>query len=413
MVNNVKKTAIGLLPTSWEVRRIKEVCDTTSGGTPSRSKTEYYDLGTIPWIKTGELNHKYIFDTEEKITEVALQQSSAKLVPENSVLMAMYGATIGKTSITKVEATTNQACCVMISKGKLEPEFLYYVLSLNKEKIIALGAGGAQPNISQQIIREIEIPLPSQKEQQKIVTVLSNVDRAIEKTGIIIKQTEEVKKGLMRQLLTKGVGHTKFKKTAVGEIPEEWKLMKQSDFCTFYNGRAYKQSEFREAGTPVIRIQNLTGGKNYVFSDLILEENKYVESGDLIYAWSATFGPYIWEGPKAIYHYHIWKIICNENLVDKQFLFYRLHYVSSETNNQKNGSVFAHLTKSFMENYMIALPPLKEQRKIVSILSAIDQKISLEKTYLNKLKYLKKGLMQSLLTGKVRVNFDETEGTQV
>ncbi|MCT8744461.1 restriction endonuclease subunit S, partial [Glaesserella parasuis] len=91
-----------------------------------------------------------------------------------------------------------------------------------------------------------------------------------------------------------------------------WKEYKLGEIATFYNGRAYKNTEFKVSGTPIVRIQNLTGEGKIVYSDLNLDENKYIDYGDLIYAWSATFGPYIWKGEKSIYHYHIWKIICNE-----------------------------------------------------------------------------------------------------
>nr|WP_245251029.1 restriction endonuclease subunit S [Virgibacillus litoralis] len=212
----------------------------------------------------------------------------------------------------------------------------------------------------------------------------------------------------MQQLLTKGFGHTKFKETPIGEIPEEWEVLKQGDVATFFNGRAYKQKEFVKEGTPVVRIQNLTGGGNYVYSNLELNKNKYISTGDLVYAWSATFGPYIWQGPEAIYHYHIWKIECG-NKIDKMFFYYRLHFLSNESNNQKSGAVFAHLTKSFMESYEIALPPINEQEKIVTILGSIDKKITSEEQKCVKLKFLKQGLMQDLLTGKVRVPIDNEE----
>ena len=294
-MNDVKKTIIGLIPDDWKVKKIKDVCDTTSGGTPSRSKPEYYESGTIPWIKTGELNQKYIFDTEEKIKEIAIQHYSAKLIPKNSVLMAMYGATIGKTSITKIEAATNQACCAMISKGEIEPEFLYYVLSFSKDKIISLGAGGAQPNISQQIIRELEIPFPLQGEQRKIAAILSSVDEAIEKTEAIIEQTEKVKKGLMQQLLTKGIGHTKFKKTEIGEIPEEWEV-KSIDELVFVNPESLSNKtneeyefEYIDIGS-VERTGKIGETVRYQFKNSPSRARRIVRTGDTIIS---TVRPYL------------------------------------------------------------------------------------------------------------------------
>ncbi|MEN5406556.1 restriction endonuclease subunit S [Aliarcobacter butzleri] len=107
-------------------------------------------------------------------------------------------------------------------------------------------------------------------------------------------------------------------------MKSEWEKVKLGDIAEFINGRAYKQTEFKESGTPIVRIQNLTGIGNTVYSDLTLDANKYIDKQDLIYAWSATFGPYIWKGPKSIYHYHIWKLIPKEEKAIKYFIYYKL-----------------------------------------------------------------------------------------
>ncbi len=198
-----KMTEIGEIPVEWKVKQIIQVSDTTSGGTPSRSKKHYYQSGNICWVKTGELGNKYIYDSEEKITDIAVKESSAKLIPINSVIVAMYGATIGKISINKKEVTTNQACCSITCKQEvINYEFLFYNLSFYKEKLIDLGAGGAQSNISQQIIKSFKITVPSLKEQNKIANILSSVDTQIEEYENKKKKLEELKKGLMQKLLT-------------------------------------------------------------------------------------------------------------------------------------------------------------------------------------------------------------------
>ncbi|MBK5241940.1 restriction endonuclease subunit S [Clostridium sp.] len=197
-----KETEVGIIPKAWRVNRIIDVADTASGGTPSRSKKEYYENGIIPWVKTGELGKKYIYDTEEKITQEAIKKSSAKLIPINSVLIAMYGATIGKTSITKNVVSTNQASCAVICKlSQLDYEYLYYISSFYKEKLIELGAGGAQPNISQQLIKEFKIPVPNIKEQKNISDILSTFDRKIEQYEIEKQKYQQLKQGLTQKLL--------------------------------------------------------------------------------------------------------------------------------------------------------------------------------------------------------------------
>ena len=198
-----KKTEIGEIPDEWEVKKIIDIATTTSGGTPSRAKKEYYENGIYPWVKTGELYNKYISETEEYITEDALKKSSAKLVQEGAVIIAMYGATIGKLSIAKRSVTTNQACCSIICNDNIcYNEYLYYRLDFEKENIINLGAGGAQPNISQDIIKSYKLAIPSIVEQQRIALILSEIDEKIDEYENKKQKLEEIKKGLMQQLLT-------------------------------------------------------------------------------------------------------------------------------------------------------------------------------------------------------------------
>ncbi|MBV6492770.1 MAG: hypothetical protein LDLANPLL_00769 [Turneriella sp.] len=157
---------------------------------------------------------------------------------------------------------------------------------------------------------------------------------------------------------------------------KDWKECKLGEIATFINGRAYKATEFKEAGTPIIRIQNLTGTGNLVYSNLKLPDNKYIEKNDLIYAWSATFGPYIWKGVRGIFHYHIWKIECNQN-IDKQYLYFHLLRTTKYMQESGNGTLFTHITKELMESFPILLPPLAEQKAIAGVLSSLDDKIDL------------------------------------
>ncbi len=153
----------------WEQTTLGKVASWGSGGTPSRSHPEYF-RGFIPWLKTGELGTKHIRKSEETISETALKESSAKIFSQGSVVIAMYGATIGKTSILGINAATNQACAVaQIDAHILSNTFLYYfLLSINK-KLIEAGQGGAQPNISQGILKSWPISLPPLSEQKQIV----------------------------------------------------------------------------------------------------------------------------------------------------------------------------------------------------------------------------------------------------
>lgn len=153
----------------WPMVELGDVCETTSGGTPLKSKTEYYKNGTIPWLRSGEVAQGFITKSELPITDEGLKNSSAKLLPVNTVLVAMYGATAGQVGLLKIESTTNQAVCGILPNEKFISEFLFQVLKDQKEKIIRFAGGGAQPNISQGIIRNLEIPFPSLEIQKQIV----------------------------------------------------------------------------------------------------------------------------------------------------------------------------------------------------------------------------------------------------
>ena len=156
------------VPENWFWTTMGNIGQWGSGGTPSRSHDEYYN-GNIPWIKTGELKNCIIYDTEEKITELAIDKSSAKIFPINTVMIAMYGATIGQVGIMGVEATTNQACACVVASDFVDYEYIFYYAISQKNAFIKKGKGGAQPNISQEIIKGHPIPIPPINEQHRIV----------------------------------------------------------------------------------------------------------------------------------------------------------------------------------------------------------------------------------------------------
>jgi type I restriction enzyme S subunit len=197
-----KETEIGKIPKTWQVVKIEDVAETTSGGTPNRSKKEYYG-GTIPWVKSGELKDNTIYDTEEKITELGLRNSAAKILPRGTLLVAMYGATVGKTAILGIEATTNQAVCAILPKdNRLNLKFLQYYIIFVRNRWILQSSGGAQPNISQEIIKTSKIPLPDPQEQKKIATILSIIDEKLEVERKEKAGLKKIKNGLMDLLLT-------------------------------------------------------------------------------------------------------------------------------------------------------------------------------------------------------------------
>ena len=162
------------IPQSWVWSTLGKIGKWQSGATPSRMRKDYYG-GDIPWLKTGDLNDNYITDIPESITELALKETSVKLNPSGSILIAMYGATIGKIGILTMPATTNQACCACIEHDGIEQKYLFYYLLSHKEEFIRQGGGGAQPNISKEKIIETLIPIPPLKEQRRIVNTIETI----------------------------------------------------------------------------------------------------------------------------------------------------------------------------------------------------------------------------------------------
>jgi len=185
---------------SWEKVKLGDVCDTSSGGTPLKSKPEYYKGGTIPWLRSGEVAQGFITKSELFITEEGLKNSSAKIFPVDTVLVAMYGATAGQVGILKFESSTNQAVCGVLPNDKFVPEFLFQALRDQKEKMISLAGGGAQPNISQGIIRDLELPLPSLEVQRQIVNRLEAERVSIETVAKIIPIFEQKIKNRLAKL---------------------------------------------------------------------------------------------------------------------------------------------------------------------------------------------------------------------
>lgn len=157
--------------------KIGDVLTTTSGGTPSKGKLEYYINGDIPWLCSGEVNAGIITEVKNKITEQGLKNSSAKWIPKNSVVVAMYGATAGKVGLLKIKTTTNQAVCSLLPSENFIPEFLYYAVGSKTEELVSKAWGGAQPNISQGIIKNTYIPFPSLDLQQEFSAFVREIDK--------------------------------------------------------------------------------------------------------------------------------------------------------------------------------------------------------------------------------------------
>ncbi len=312
----------------------------------------------------------------------------------------------------------------------IKKEFLYYSL-LRLTIIIANSAHGGSGlvHVKKSDLIKFKLPLPKMIEQQKIATILSSVDEAIEKTEQIIKQTETVKKGLMQQLLTKGIGHTRFKKTLLGEIPESWEVSTiQSHLLESKSGASLKSNEFSDSGIKVLPKKAVNPNGIFNASDLDIaytsEEiadkysNSFVNKSYLVTVLRdlVPSGPNIGRIIKIIdedsyliaqgvYGFRI------DSRLNSDFLIYlsNSEYFRDEMVKKKVGSTQVHLRSTEFFNTEIPLPPIDEQIKLSRILSSYDSKIRNRRKKISYLSNVKQGLMQDLLTGKVRVPIDDEE----
>ncbi len=314
-----------------------------------------------------------------------------------TVAVTCRGSTCGEVTLVPPRSyiTGNSMCLDGIDDTSNSYHFVYQALKHRGFKDII--SGSAQPQIVGNAIKKIEIALPKRTEQQKIADCLSSLDELIAAQARKVDALKTHKKGLMQQLFPRE-GETQPRL----RFPEfrdagRWKKMTLGSAANFYNGRAYKQEELLEAGKyKVLRVGNFFTNNNWYHSNLELDETKYCEDGDLLYAWSASFGPRIWHGEKTIYHYHIWKVV-EQPGIDRQFLFIILEH---ETERMKakttNGLGIMHITKGAIESWESFFPGLAEQKKIADRLMTLDGAIGAEARKLESLTEHKIGLMQQL-----------------
>lgn len=416
--NDFIATALGRLPQDWDVVALEEITETSSGGTPSRARKEYYG-GNIPWVKSGELKDNIIYKTDESITETGLRHSSTKLLPKGTLLVAMYGATVGKTAILGLEACTNQAVCAIAPKGdKIDLNYLQQQIILKRSELISASAGGAQPNISQGIIRRVRVPLPPLPEQRKIAKVLSTVDQSYQNTNEIIPKTELLKKGLMQQLLTKGIGHKDLEHSEEfgSVIPRKWNVARLGEVTNIRYGLG-KPPEPDENGVPMIRATNIKRGTiveaglfRVKRSAIPKSRNPFLRVGDIIIVRSGAYTGDVglvterWKG--AIVGYDL--VLSPSKGVNSVFLVNYLlsSRVQTYISQLRVRAAQPHLNLSQVSNLLVPLPSLVEQEEIALTFSTIDHKLEIERSEKGRLEEVKQCLMELLLTGKIRIRVD-------
>jgi len=413
-----------LLPCSWEKSKIKDLLKIKSGyafksddyvedGIFMLRVTNINDNGEI---KKGNGETKYL--PEEYLKEYKKYQ-----LENNDILLVMVGASTGK--IGKVDndilpAILNQNMWNLKPKSdNLDKSYFYYSILKEINRFLSMKIGSARSYIKKGDFKKFEIPLPPLPEQKKIASILSSVDNSIEKTDEVIEKTKELKKGLMQELLTKGIGHSEFKEVRIGPkkvaIPKEWDLKTLDKIKNeIYAGGTPSRSkdEYFNGEIPWVKSgelnQNFISNIEEKITKKALDNSsaKIVPKNNVLVAmYGATAGQVGYLTQEATTNQAVLAIIPNQDLIDSMFLYYLLSKEMTRIVKQRQqGTGQQNLSKTLITDMDIFVPPLEEQKKIASILSSVDSKIQKEEEYKAKLEQLKKGLMQKLLTGEIRVN---------
>lgn len=418
-----KETSTGKIPKEWEVKKTFEIFGVETGSTPSTKQREYWDNGEINWITPTDLsrleNTIYIKSSERKISEKGFKENNLTLLPTNSIIISTR-APVGYVAITQEPATFNQGCKGLIPKTKLNSEFYCYYLLYQRKTLENLSGGSTFKELAKDQLERLPIPVPRFSEQQKIASILSTIDKTIEKTDEIIQKTEKLKDGLLHELLTKGIGHKEFKDSELGRIPKEWDVVKLGDTSEFKNGINFTKEQKGEGnkGTLTIDVLNMYGTSIYLNLsklyrvDIELKEDYFLKSGDILFVrsslkregvgWASLFGG--WNEPVTFAGFIIRARLKNSDIIP-EFLTYflRSDIARSELVSSSGQVAITNISQDQLRLLKFPLPSMKEQEKIVNTLSVIDKKLDLERKEKSRLESAKEALMDLLLTGKIRV----------
>lgn len=422
---------IGKIPEDWDIKKIKYCCDTIgSGTTPDSANLEYYENGIYNWIQSGDLYQtEYIEKTEKKITQKAVKDSmSLKLYKKDFLVIAMYGASVGNVAISKINGYVNQACCALNSKNN-NIKYIFYNIKAANKYLIDMAFGGTQPNISQIIIKNIPIVLPSRKEQDKIVNFLdkkcADIDEIISKTEKQIEILEQYKKSLITETVTKGLKNSKLINSDIkwiGEIPFDWNTKKIKYVATL-KGRIGWQGltsdEYQDEGPYLITGVDFLDGQINWENCVHIPEKRWTEAvdirikeNDLLITKDGTVGKVaLVKNLKDKASLNSGVLLINlEEEYDKKYLFWVLQsdiFWKWFSYTNSGNSTIIHLYQHDFDNFEYPIPPMKEQKEIAAFLDMkcekTDKIIKQQKESLETLKKYKQSLIYEYVTGKKRV----------
>jgi type I restriction enzyme S subunit len=414
--SDFQDTPAGEIPKDWEAKRVKDVAtDLVGGGTPSTTCKDYWN-GNIAWMTSAHINGMIVTKGQKYITRQGLENSATNIVPKENLLVATRVG-IGKVAVNKIDIAISQDLTgVIVDKNRADPDFLYWVLFNNSQKLKSLAQGSTIKGLLRDDLGKLRLPMPSKlSEQRGIVEVLGVVDSAIELADKVIAKTGRLKKGLMQQLLTRGIGHTEYKDTPIGKTPKEWQIATLSNVAEIRGNKSISSFE-KIAFIPMELVPD-----SEVFAKYEIRERgnvksyTYCEAGDLLLA---KITPSLENGKQGIVPSNIPNRVALATTevfplmskgINVLFLFYILKF--SKFRNKIISSMIGttgrqRASKEGVEKLEIPLPSQGEQQRIAEICLAADKKLELEKKEKNRLERIKQGLMDLLLTGKVRIKVD-------
>ena len=365
------------IPEGWVWCRLGKIGIWGSGVTPSRNKKEYYD-GNIPWLKTGDLNDSYIYETSELITDLAVKDCSLKKIPTGSVLIAMYGATIAKLGLLEIEVTINQACCACTPFSGIVNKFLFYYLFSQKQNIKDKAEGGAQPNISKEKLINFPFPLPPLKEQHRIVQKIEQLFALVDIIEVNKKALEKLIEQAKSQVLSDAVAGKlthqdpndepaeelvkRMGKTTAPDTPYEkmlpkgWAYTEIQVLCQLLDGKKKKGVLL-----PYLDVGFLRGKTEGSYK----ENGKYIPKNTHLILVDGENSGEIFTTTIEGYQGSTLKILNISQEVNEQFIFYILRKEQKLFKESKTGSAIPHLNKKIFKELIVFLPPLAEQCRIV------------------------------------------------
>ena len=395
----------------WKEVRLGDVCTRVcSGGTPKSTNLSYYG-GEIPWLNTKEIDFNRIYSTEKTITDSGLNNSSAKWIVPNTVTVAMYGATAGKSCIVKVPMTTNQACCnLTINDEVADYEFVYYTLKNDYTTLASLANGGAQQNLNAQIIKDYVLKMPSLADQRRIASILSSLDRKIELNNKINADLEEMAQAIFKNWFVdfEPFKDGKFVDSELGMIPEGWKVGTLTEIASYMNGLAMQKypPENIEDSLPVLKIKELGQGFCGTDSDRCscnIKDECKIHNGDVIFSWSGTLLVDVWCGGDCGLNQHLFKVTSND--YPKWFYYYwTKHHLQEFIHIAKDKAVtMGHIKRGHLEEALVAIPDNDSMEKAHKLFEPILSKMISLRLENSRLSLLRDTLLPRLMSGELEV----------